>query len=205
MEAHEYYKKETGKLYYKEAALELELTDDYINWLERNVVKLFAIPVVVGRREQLPQIHGLTKNKLNMKIKIERLNADAIIPKYAKVGDAGMDLVATSRSEEYNIITYGTGLAIEIPKGYVGLLFPRSSIYKTDLSLTNSVGVIDSGYRGEIKFKFKIDAINSSSFYNIGERVGQLLIIPYPQIEFEEVAELSDSERGTGGFGSTGK
>lgn len=140
-----------------------------------------------------------------MKVKIERLNADAVIPKYAKVGDAGMDLVATSRKEQFNNILYGTGIAIEIPEGHVGLIFPRSSIYKTDLRLANSVGVIDSGYRGEIMCNFIIKSNTATNYYDVGDRIAQLIIIPYPQIEFEEVDFLSTSERGTGGFGSTGK
>src|SRR5690606_4362848 len=77
-------------------------------------------------------------------------------PQYSKDGDAGLDLVATSKKyNEKGSIVYGTSLAFEIPKGYVGLLFPRSSNSKMDLLLSNSVGVIDSGYRGEVMFKFK--------------------------------------------------
>ena len=147
-----------------------------------------------------------------MKIKIKKLNESAVIPKYSKAGDAGMDLVATSKeTDKYGNIVYGTGLAFEIPKGYVGLLFPRSSISKYDMNLTNSIGVLDSGYRGEVFFKFKRPnrAINKFddkySIYNVGDRIGQIIIIPYPQIEFEEVEELSETDRGTGGFGSTGK
>ena len=94
-----------------------------------------------------------------MKIKIKKVSEKAVIPQYAKDGDAGMDLTAISKQIKHSlngdhIIEYGTGLAIEIPCGYVGLIFPRSSIYKKDLRLSNAVGVIDSGYRGEIKFKF---------------------------------------------------
>ena len=86
-----------------------------------------------------------------MKVKIKRLNENAVIPAYAHVTDAGLDLTATSKNIEGNrVIIYGTGLAVEIPEGYVGLIFPRSSNSKKNLLLTNSVGVIDSGYRGEI-------------------------------------------------------
>lgn len=140
-----------------------------------------------------------------MKVKIKRLSDKAVIPQYAKEGDAGMDLVATSKSyDENGNVVYGTDLAFEIPKGYVGLLFPRSSNAKMDLLLSNSVGVLDSGYRGEVLFKFKDLHIGLGSFYSIGDRIGQLIIIPYPTIEFEEVEELSESERGNGGYGSTG-
>lgn len=148
-----------------------------------------------------------------LKVKIKRLNPDAVIPQYAKPGDAGMDLVATSHEFEQNaagrrLQVYGTGLAFEIPEGYVGLIFPRSSIAKTELSLTNCVGVIDSGYRGEVKFKFAIDGgsrATNEGTYKIGDRIGQIIIMPFPQVNFEEVTELSDSERGAGSFGSSGK
>ena len=144
-----------------------------------------------------------------MKIKIKKLHPNAVIPTYAKNGDAGMDLTAISVdwNNDNTMCTYDTGVSIEIPKGYVGLLFPRSSVSKTKLQLANSVGVIDSGYRGSIMFKFRHLAwphyLYTEETYNVGDRIGQLIIIPYPQIEFEEVNELSTTERGTGGFGST--
>ena len=174
-----------------------------------------------------------------MEVKIKKLCESAVIPTYAKPGDAGMDLVATSRIfDKYGNVEYGTGLAMEIPEGYVGLIFARSSIFKQDLSLSNAVGVIDSGYRGEVKFKFKptlsyidfgttedIHGIGKesdtfdyvgiagdiqkdsieASIYEVGDRVGQIIILPYPHIDFEEVDNLSNTERGTGGYGSTGK
>ena len=139
-----------------------------------------------------------------MKVKVMKLDAGAIIPKYAKPGDAGMDLYAASFAiDQNNNYVYGTGLAMEIPDGYVGLIFPRSSISKTAHSLRNAVGVIDSGYRGEIMMKYDINTRNSP-VYAVGDRIAQIIIMPYPQVEFEEVGELSDSERGSGGFGSTG-
>lgn len=140
-----------------------------------------------------------------MKVKIKKLHKDAVIPKYGKPGDAGVDLTAISEewNDDNSIVTYGTGLSVEIPEGHVGLLFPRSSVYKTTLSLANCVGVIDSGYRGEIMFKFRY--LEEGMVYDVGDRVGQLIIMPYPQVEFEEVEDLTDSERGEGGFGSTGK
>lgn len=141
-----------------------------------------------------------------MDIKVKKLHTDAIVPTYAKDGDAGMDLVATEIiNEEVFQITYGTGLAMEIPEGYVGLVFPRSSIRKTDLSLTNCVGVIDSGYRGEIQSTFRKERGLGSRKYSVGERIAQIIILPYPNVAFIEVNELSNTERGDGGFGSTGK
>jgi dUTP pyrophosphatase len=141
-----------------------------------------------------------------MKVRIKKLSENALIPSYAKEGDAGMDLIATSIiGEEPFQITYGLGIALEIPKGFVGLVFPRSSIRKTDLSLTNCVGVIDSGYRGELQATFRKHKGVASSKYEVGDRVAQIMIIPHPPIEFDAVDELSDTERGEGGFGSTGK
>lgn len=142
-----------------------------------------------------------------MEVKIKKLVPEAVIPKYAKPGDAGLDLTATSCDfdEEMGCYIYGTGLAIEIPKGYVGLVFPRSSVRKTQLALTNCVGVIDSGYRGEIMVTYRMQRYGNMNIYDVGERVAQLIIMPYPQIELVESDELSETERGEGGHGSTGK
>ena len=141
-----------------------------------------------------------------MKVKIKKLSPDAVIPTYAKDGDAGMDLVATKITSNTTFdISYGIDLAMEIPKGFVGLVFPRSSIRKYELALTNSVGVIDSGYRGEIQATFKKTNGLDSLSYKVGDRIAQIMIIPHPDIQFEEADELSDTERGDGGFGSTGK
>jgi dUTP pyrophosphatase len=170
-----------------------------------------------------------------MKVKIKKLVPEAFIPQYMKPDDSGMDLVATSRifDSEGNC-TYGTGLSMEIPVGYMGLIFPRSSNAKKDLILSNSVGIIDPGYRGEIFLKFKPtgyfasvpldelvgfesdhydyicfskevpDGEDVTELYAIGDRIGQIVIIPRPAIEWEEVEELSETVRGTGGYGSSG-
>ena len=141
-----------------------------------------------------------------MKVRIKKINPSAVIPSYAKDGDAGMDLVATKIISNTTFdVTYGTDLAMEIPKGFVGLIFPRSSIRKYELILSNSVGVIDSGYRGELQATFKKENGLDSLAYKVGDRIAQIMIIPHPPIEFNEVDELSDTERGDGGFGSTGK
>jgi dUTP pyrophosphatase len=139
-------------------------------------------------------------------IKIKKLHPNAVIPQYAKLGDAGLDLTAVDiLTDSEDQISYNIGLAVEIPEGYVGLVFPRSSIRNMQLTLSNSVGVIDSGYRGNLQAVFnKTDGAYSIK-YNMGDRVAQMIIIPYPQINFIEVEELSDTERGTGGFGSSGK
>lgn len=186
-----------------------------------------------------------------MKVKFKKLTPNAVIPTKAHPTDAGFDLVATRRVfDEYGSVTYNTGIAVEIPKGYVGLIFPRSSAYKQDLIVANCVGVIDSGYRGEITAKFRPTLLftdkngighndtdylgtttedlstqevtfhgrsvdypdvpeNCEPFpprcYEVGDRIMQMIIIPYPEVEYEEVEELSPSDRGTNGYGSTGR
>lgn len=150
-----------------------------------------------------------------MEVRIKKLHPNAVIPTYAKDGDAGMDLTAVTKSYDRDgNIVYGTGLAFEIPKGYVGLVFPRSSLSRLDIALSNCVGVIDSGYRGEVTVKFKPamlfnreqrPIILNNRIYEVGERVAQIIIIPYPQITFIEADELSETERGAGGYGSSGK
>lgn len=139
-----------------------------------------------------------------MQVKIKKLHPDAVIPKYAKEGDAGMDLTAVAILEQtpYSI-TYDTGLAFEIPEGFVGYIFPRSSIRKYGLLLSNSVGVVDSGYRGSVQATFKRTS-HIDNYYSEGDRIAQIIIMPTPYVEFIEVEELSETDRGTGGFGSTG-
>ncbi len=150
-----------------------------------------------------------------MKVRIKKIYDDSILPTKAHTTDAGYDLYAHSKSYDYyGNVVYGSGVAMEIPQGYVGLVFPRSSNAKKDLILSNSVGVIDSGFRGEISFKFKPSNViekpdlaytpESISKYEVGNRIGQIIIIPYPEIEFEETDELSNSDRGTCGYGSSG-
>lgn len=144
-----------------------------------------------------------------MILKVKKLVPEAVLPKRAHKGDAGYDLVAVSRSvDEDGAVVYGTGLAFEIPDGYVGLVFPRSSIAKKDIALSNSVGVIDSGYRGEVmaKFKFVDPLIKHEEYhwYGVGDRIAQLVIMKLPDIQMIECDELGESERGTGGYGSTG-
>ena len=163
----------------------------------------------------------------DMKVRIKKLCPEAKIPEYAHPGDAGMDLYATSIAIDDIFNTfYVTGIAVEIPEGYVGLVFPRSSNAKKTLWLTNHVGVIDSGYRGEIKFKFRSTLVDAHSFrnkifgllcilcnfffvffseYKIGDKIGQLIIMPYPKIEFEEVEFLFPGDRGCRGYGSSGE
>jgi len=139
-----------------------------------------------------------------MIVKIKLLEG-AVMPKYAKPGDAAMDLTAISEKiileEDFGYIEYGTGISLEIPEGYFLDIRPRSSISETGLFLANTPGTIDSGYRGELKCRFKW--IPDTKKYNIGDRIAQIILLPYPRIEWEEVNELKATERGEGGFGST--
>jgi dUTP pyrophosphatase len=146
-------------------------------------------------------------------LKIKKLHENAVIPSYAKPGDAGLDLTVTDLEIDgvEHCVVYKFGLAVEIPTGYVGLLYPRSSNAKTDLLLTNSVGVIDSGYRGELMAKFKIVKAHFQSseenfpiMYRRGDRAVQLVLMKIPSVVIEEASELSETERGAGGYGSSG-
>ena len=143
-----------------------------------------------------------------MKVKIKKLDPRAVIPEYARPGDAAVDMTAIAMYRGDNYFEYGTGLSLELESGHVGLLFPRSSITNKGLILGNSVGVIDSGYRGEIKFRFYIGynptGVKNAELYNIGDKIGQMIVLPYPKIELQEVEELTETSRGTGGYGSTG-
>jgi dUTP pyrophosphatase len=140
-----------------------------------------------------------------LKVKVKKLDTNAVIPTYSKDGDAGMDLTITREIENTSFsVSYGFGIAMEIPKGYVGLVFPRSSVRNQDLILSNCVGVIDSGYRGELQATFKKTNGLDSLKYKVGERGAQIVILPYPKVSMVESEELSDTERGDGGFGSTG-
>lgn len=148
-----------------------------------------------------------------MKIKFKKLHKNAAAPVRAHDTDAGFDLTAVNAFKVEDEITYNTGIAVEIPKGYVGLLFPRSSIYKYRLQLSNCVGVIDSGYRGEISAHFRIvpnfskvySWISNEGVYDVGDKCLQLIIMKLPDVSFVEADTLSASDRGTNGFGSTGK
>ena len=151
----------------------------------------------------------------NLKVKIKKLTDNAVIPHYATTGAAGMDLTATWKKEDNDgNVCYGTGLAFGIPEGYAGFLFPRSSNFKKDLLLCNSVGVIDSDYTGEVKIMFKKQFCNPvegvlyhrlDKEYEVGDRVAQMIFMKVPRVEFDVVDELDKTERGDGGFGHTGK
>ena len=135
-----------------------------------------------------------------------RLSDGAELPRYAHEGDAGLDLrithdVTLNPGER---ATVGTGLAVEIPQGCVGLVFPRSGLAsKHGITLSNSVGVIDSGYRGEIGATL-LNQSDETTTLDAGARVCQLIVMPFVPCELVPCEELTEAERGAAGFGSTG-
>ena len=150
------------------------------------------------------EIYREYKMQEEVVVKIKKIHPDAKIPIYAHPGeDAGMDVFSVSREVKDKYIEYKAGLSFEVPKGYVCLIFPRSSVTNKDLMLKNSVGVLDSGYRGDLIFRFQ--KFEGQEIYEVGDRVGQIIILPYPFVKIEEVSELADSNRGEGGLGYTGK
>lgn len=143
-----------------------------------------------------------------MVIKFKRLTEKAIAPVKAHNTDAGFDLTCVNITSEINecgqlILVYHTGLAVEIPEGYFGMLVARSSVSNKSITLANCLGVIDSSYRGEIKGKFRNTTDVVPALYKESERFAQLLILPVPDVQFEESETLSETDRGEGGFGST--
>jgi dUTP pyrophosphatase len=145
-----------------------------------------------------------------LEVKIKKVLKNAVIPEYQTNGAACFDLVAATHKTVPGatglLDVYDTGLAFEIPEGHVGLIYPRSSVTsKTTLTLGNSVGVIDSDYRGTVSFQFRQANPKVRREYKVGDRVGQMMIIPIPSVQLVEVGELSDTLRGDGGYGSTGK
>ena len=155
------------------------------------------------------------------RIRFKKLVPEAVEPTKAHDNDAGFDMVAVSKKETDQYIQYGTGIALEIPDGMVGLIYPRSSVTKKDLMLKNSVGIIDAGYRGEVSFRFnKLVTVNTEAmtiamnnfitsvnkeYYEVGDKIGQIIFQTLPEVTLLETDELDDSERGEGGYGSTGK
>lgn len=143
-------------------------------------------------------------------MRIKKLHQKAVVPHYATVGSAGLDLTVISDNDTIVIPYQGTmlcrtGLAFEIPKGYVGLIYIRSSVgSKLDLVLSNQVGVIDSDYRGEVMLPLR-NLGRSARVIETGTRIAQMVITPINQVDIEITDELSETKRGDGGFGSTGK
>lgn len=147
----------------------------------------------------------------------KKLDPEAKAP-FKKIDvDAGYDLYALRKEEKPKYVVYYTGIAFEIPVGFVGLIFPRSSVTDYDLMLKNCVGVIDASYRGEIMCRFfgtktityrvgtNEAIIYGDEVYNVGDRIAQVVFLELPKVHLKEVQELSDTQRGSGGFGHTGK
>lgn len=168
-----------------------------------------ALSYYRGKAKAFSEVLGFLELIDKMKVRIKKLNDNAVMPTKAHATDAGFDLYCTSKEIDWTKrqIVCHTGLAFEIPEGHVGLIFPRSSVSNKPLMMANSVGVVDSCYRGEVTAKFNITDTRQNAFshYQEGDRVAQMIIIPYPAIEFEETDSLSESDRGTGGYGSTGR
>ncbi len=144
-----------------------------------------------------------------MIIRFKKVHENAKEPVRGSEWAAGWDLsaCATDWDDVNKVLVYHTGIAVEIPRGYVGMLFPRSSIYKKTLTQTNCVGVIDADYRGEVLVKFALryhSEIESPRLYGLGERIVQLVIVPVPEVAWLEAETLSETERGENGYGSSG-
>ena len=139
-----------------------------------------------------------------MILKTKRFHDNAIIPKYETIGAAAFDLVITEviADEVKAYVEYKFGLGFEIPVGYVGIIAPRSSISNTQQFLANSIGVIDSDYRGEVSAR--VYTIGRYTSYKVGDRGMQMMILPVEHVTFQEVGDLSETDRGAGGYGSTG-
>lgn len=146
-----------------------------------------------------------------MNIRVKKLNENAVLPTKSTIDAAGYDLTVTEITTEVGedgvmMLVYHTGLSLEIPKHYAGFLFNRSSIAKKSLVLTNCVGVIDADYRGEIVAKFKVNTTSIPAIFKPGDKFAQIIILPLLDVNYEFISEnddLTQTERGTGGYGST--
>lgn len=144
----------------------------------------------------------------DMKVKIKKLHPEAIIPTYATDGSGCFDIYSTSDG----VVRHGqaqaftTGIAFEIPKGYVMKIYSRSGHgFKNGIRLANGTGIIDSDYRGELLVKLHNDSQSFHFHVSEGMRIAQGIVVKADRVEFEEAEELSETDRGEGGFGSTGR
>ena len=158
-------------------------------------------------RHKARKLLGLENREEDMEIKIKKLNKEATIPTCATLGSAGYDLYSLNEKvtiESNESYLFDTGIAIEIPKGYVGLIFARSGLAsKLGLAPSTKVSVIDSDYRGDIRVSL-FNHSKSAVLLEEKTRIAQLVLVPYLSCNFVEVEELEETERGTNGFGSTG-
>jgi dUTP pyrophosphatase len=151
------------------------------------------------------------KTQQKITLKVRKLHPDAILPKRAHESDACFDIHAffEVKPNDSRILSpsevFSTGLSFEVPDGWAMMVYSRSGQgFKNDVRLANCVGVIDSGYRGELKIKLTCDYNSGGMMVKNGDRIAQAMLIPIPVVEFEEVTELADSDRGAAGLGSTG-
>lgn len=150
--------------------------------------------------------YGNPQQQATLRVRVKKLQPDATLPTYGTAGAACMDISSTESvvvpAGGHAIV--GTGLAFEIPAGHVMLVNSRSGHgFKHGVRLKNAQGVIDFDYRGEVKVGLANDS-DKDFEVKAGDRIAQFIVLPYPRVELEEVEELSDTDRGTGGFGSTG-
>lgn len=147
-------------------------------------------------------------SRLPMQLRAKLDHRNARLPQKAHELDAAYDLWACDHAISYkhDFIEYDTGVCLDIPQGYMGLVFPRSSISKMGLTLCNSVGIIDPGYRGRIKVRCRRNSETNKEVYKKGERIAQLVVLPTILLDFEQVDTFDDTtERGQDGFGSSGR
>lgn len=144
-----------------------------------------------------------------VKVRFQKVHPKATIPRKASSGACAFDLTAVDFHFMDSYEEYDTGIVVAIPEGYVGVVVARNSISNIDWFLCNGVGIIDKDFRGSIKLRFKRTSNEGEEFnpapYYPPDRIGQLLILPNPEVEFEEVESFDITARGTGGFGHTGK
>lgn len=160
-----------------------------------------------------------TSDQTPLSVKVKKLAPSAVLPVKAHPDDAAYDLTATAMEVKFfnqqgqevqqnqashALLIMKTGIALEIPTGWQGRIFPRSNITKTAFHLANSVGIIDAGYRNEIEVRLRFHDPYAPIPYKIGDRVAQICIEPVYQVDFVESTDLTSSARGQGGFGSTG-
>lgn len=175
-----------------------DMSDDFVHELNNVLTSLNKdIETKLGRQVQNPPM---------MEVNFKKLHPDAVEPTYAKDGDAGLDLtIVRLISDDLFQTRFGTGLAFEIPRGYVGLVVSRSSVRNHKVMLANCIGILDSGFRGEVELTFNKFDNSDYPEYKVGDTAAQLIIIPFPMIKLVEKKELSKTERNTDGHGSSGK
>lgn len=203
---HEYFIEIDGSYYLKKHLVVHHIDGNHYN---NDISNLDVMTVAEHRR-----VHNMMRPQKKhektgrfvsskLRIKFRKLKPNAKKPYQATRGSAGFDLYSTDVERTLLTEKHNLGIAVQIPEGYVGLLFPRSSCAKTGKWMGNSVGVIDSDYVGELSAVFYTR--EGAESYEVGDRVAQLLVIPTPHIEWKEVDELTPTERGSGGYGSTGR